>query len=105
MPSRGDELWEEFKVLLCKLYEIYGGDCADLDWGDEGDGEVVIAQVQALFDANGSPIFATPQEEQDYRDLLDDIEQNMGDGDNPISATTKAAAQSMINAMQAALPA
>ena len=96
-----DEMWEEFKKLICKLYELYGGDCADLDWGDEGEDGVRVVQTE--FDNNGLPNFTSPGQEQQFRSDLDQLELVSNSNAVPPSAAAKADALSMIAAMRAAL--
>jgi|GEM_PF-3564822 len=95
------DMWEEFKRLICKLYEMYGGNCDDLDWGDQG--ETAQATLEAEYEANGLPAFTSPTQEQQFRDDLDELEVVCQSSDVPPAAATKAVTLVMIADMQSDL--
>lgn len=95
------DMWEEFKRLICKLYELYGGNCADLQWPEEG--LAGVSTVEGEFDIHGLPSFPNPAAEQQFRDDLDALEAVCQSEAQPPSAAAKAVGLAMISGMRDAL--
>lgn len=73
--------WEDMlRDLLCKLYEAWGGDCAELG----ATAGAQIATVAGEYAANGVPIFL-PAAKAAFLKTLDDLETLLQDSKNTLT--------------------
>lgn len=108
-PSSDDPSWaaglesappiwiELFRRILCELYEQFGGDCDNLNWGQ--DVTVPVDQIRNHFNLNGLPPGGTD-------DLVDDlifVETLLASSQSPLSPAETAYVQSLVDDIQAAI--
>ncbi|MCB9845678.1 MAG: hypothetical protein H6811_06810 [Phycisphaeraceae bacterium] len=68
--------WQDLlQTLLCALYEVLGGACADLNWG--GTGQAAIEAVILLFETRGLPSFSGQADVELFVHQLDVIENHL----------------------------
>lgn len=96
-----DNWMQVFQSLLCQLYREFGGDCGSLGWSDGG--QSAVAAVQAAFETNGLPPFPAAADRQEFVELLDELETHLNLPNATLSPTVKAAAESLIDDIRAAL--
>ncbi|MCC7389214.1 MAG: hypothetical protein IT431_10645 [Phycisphaerales bacterium] len=92
-----------FRSLLCELYQQFGGDCGTLDWGDGG--QTAVDTVRTAFETNGLPPLTGITAQQEFEELLNDLETHINLPNATISPAVKSATQSLIDDIRGALDA
>ncbi len=94
-------LWTDWlRVLLCKLFQSWGGNCETL-FPPQPSGW--IAMVTDAYNANGAPTFTDLLEKQQFLELLDALDAHLKLPDNSLSASDNNKLLSLIAALRAAL--
>ena len=88
-----DPVWlVNLRELICRIYEEWGGDCANLPF----DGPARIAMVVANYKISGPPNFADENARQAFLDLLTELETQLNDPDNTLSGADTATLRQFI---------
>lgn len=88
---------DELKELLCELYKLWGGDCADLVWADNG---VSASQtILSAYQQHGAPSFGTPAQRTAFLSMLDQIDALLDDPGSTLEASATATLQAVVNAL------
>ena len=90
MPSSS---WvERLLELICKIYEQFDGDCAELTTP-----EGAIATVVNAYNTNGAPQITGESERQSFLDDLTDLEDHLALPGNTLSATDSGLLSTLID--------
>jgi hypothetical protein len=78
--------------LLCKIYQLFGGDCSDFD----GDPHKAVSQLVLAYSNQGAPKFPTPGDQAKFLALLDELETHLTLQENSLSASDNIALDALI---------
>lgn len=92
MHSWEQELWD----LLCRLYKMYNGDCADLPPRPKA--KDLVAFMAGVFAAMGPPDVSDPADRARLLQILDAIDNHLKSPDNNLDPTTN---QNLVNLVAA----
>jgi hypothetical protein len=99
--AESDPLWYVvLQELMCRLYKTFGGDCADLDWGDGG--PVALETVRSAFEEQGAPVSASQQQADTFFSNLEAIDAHLGSPEITISQGLAAEFRALIDDIRAA---
>lgn len=99
--AESDPLWYVvLQELMCRLYKAFGGDCADLDWGDGG--PVALQTVRSAFEEVGPPIFESQDKADAFFSNLEAIDAHLGSPEITISQELAAEFRDLIDDIRAA---
>lgn len=101
MPSSTGDAWLDWlRELLCKIYKVWGGDCA-VDFPQAATGWV--AKTTGAYAANGAPTFADSTSKQQFLDLLSALEAHLKFQGNSLSTADTTALSAMISGLRSDL--
>jgi hypothetical protein len=88
-----DPLWLiAFKVLLCRMYREWGGDCNSLPQEVTGQ----VATLVSVYQSSGDPPLANGAAVQAFLGLLTDVEDALNQPGNTLGADDDAAMRTLI---------
>lgn len=87
-------LWD----LICRLYRLYGGDCANLPKLPDHPPVELVQFIWDQYTNNGAPPVANADVLQELLDLLTELENFLNSSQNPLNATLT---QSLLNLIAA----
>lgn len=103
-PSQSSPAWiDRIRDAMCRLFQAFGHACSELQW-NLGDAQA-IGKIRAAFEGDGLPSFANATEEQDFRDLLAEIQTLSESPDSTYTAELTTQVQTLLSDITAALDA
>ncbi len=91
------DLWD----LICALYQMYGGNCADLPPRPKA---AELAQFMwAVFNTKGPPNVSTPSTRIQFLSLMNQLESHLNLPANTLPADVTASFRALIAALRAAV--
>jgi len=96
------EWYEDFKELVCRIYEIWGGDCDDLQWPDGGQEEI---NTLNNLSNNGTqlPGFASDKERAEYETVIGNLKTHLSSPNSTLSAIVDQQYDDFVAAQEQAL--
>lgn len=92
---------DRLRELICKIYQEWGGDCADLFPIAETSGWIDL--VIARYENDGAPTFGASAERQDYLNTLDELEAHLALPGNTLSQADTQRLQKLIDDLRLAI--